>query len=159
MACEPRSSEPLTPHEKRRLGTEQRLRTALERLVGGRPNHRSLQGQTYRLSVSTLAREARVSRNTIYANHRSILEELTTDHQVAKRIRPAPAQKIAELGAMIEQLHQQRRQLATENAALVRRAIDAEEKLDRLRKQNAQLLNECAAAHRPIALPRRQFRN
>src|SRR5260370_19427325 len=107
MACEPRSSEPLTPHEKRRLGTEQRLRAALERLVGGRPNHRSLRGQTYRLSVSTLAREARVSPNTIYANHRSILEELTTDHQGAQRIRPAPAQKIAELGAMIEQLQQQ----------------------------------------------------
>ena len=159
MAREPRSNEPSTPHEKRRLGIEQRLRAALERLVNGTPNHRSLRGQTYRMNVSTLAREARVSRNTIYANHRSILEKLTTDHQVTKRIRPAPEQKIAELGAMIDQLQQQRQQLTTENAALLKRAIDAEEMLDRLRKQNAQLLNERAAAHRPIALPRQQFGN
>jgi isochorismate synthase EntC len=158
MAREPRSNEPSTPHEKRRLGTAQRLRAALERLVGGTPNHPSLRGRTYRPTVATLAREARVSRNTIYANHRSILEGLNrTNHQVTTRNRPAPNQKIAELGAMIEQLQQQKRQLATENAALLKRAIDAEQMLDRMRKQNAHLLNERAAARQPIALPRRQF--
>ena len=152
MATEPRSNELSTPHEKRRLGTEQRLRAALQRLVSGTPNHRSLRGRTYRLSVSTLAREARVSRNTIYANHRSILEELKSNHPTTTRVRPTPKKRIAELGAMIEQVQLQKRQLATENATLLKRAIDAETMLDRIRNQNARLLKERAAARQPVVL-------
>jgi hypothetical protein len=156
MAGEPRSNEPSTPHAKRRLGTEQRLRAALDRLVGGAPNHPSLRGRTYRLTVATLAREAGIARNTIYANHRSILDELNRiNHQVTTRTRSAPEQKIAELGALIEQLQRQTRQFATENAALLKRVIDAEEILDRLQKQNAKLLHQLAAAHQPIAPSRR----
>jgi isochorismate synthase EntC len=152
MASKLRSNRPSTPYEKRRLGIERRLQAALERLVSGAPRHPSLRGQVYRLSVSTLAREARVSRNTIYANHRSILEQLNSDHSVSARIRPTPEQKIAELRAMIEQMQLQKQQLATENAALLKRAIDAETMLDRLRKQNARLLRERAAARQPVVL-------
>jgi hypothetical protein len=156
MADEPRSNEASTPHEKRRLGTEQRLRAALSRLVGGTPSHPSLRGRTYRLTVATLAREARVARNTIYVNHRSIIDELNrNDRQVTTRNRPAPEQKIAELSGLLEQLQLQKRQLATENAALLKRAIYAEEILDRLQKQKAKLLHQPAAAHQPIALSRR----
>jgi hypothetical protein len=156
MAGEPRSNEASTPHKKRRLGTEQRLRAALARLVGGTPSHPSLRGRTYRLTVATLAREARVARNTIYTNHRSILDELNrSDHQPAKLKRPALAQKTAEFAALIEKLQQQKRHLATENAALLKRAIDAEEILDQLQKQNAKLLHQLAATHQPIALSRR----
>jgi hypothetical protein len=149
MAGKPRSNKPATPYEKRRLDIERRLQEALERLVSGAPKHPSLRGQ---VSVSTLAREARVSRNTIYANHRSILEQLNSDHSVPARIRPTPKQKIAELRAMIEQMQLQKRQLATENAALLKRAIDAETMLDRLRKQNARFLKERAAARQPVVL-------
>jgi len=152
MAGKPRSNKPATPYEKRRLGIERRLQAALERLISGAPKHPSLRGQVYRLSVSTLAREARVSRNTIYANHRSILEQLNSDHSVSARIRPTPKQKIAELKAMIEQMQLQKRQLATENAALRKRPIDAETMLDRMRKQNARLLRERAAARQPVVL-------
>jgi hypothetical protein len=62
-------------------------------------------------------------------------------------------QKLAECAALIEQLQQQKRQLATENAALLKRAIDAEEMRDHLQKQNAKLLHQLAATHQPIALP------
>jgi hypothetical protein len=156
MAGEPRGNEASTPHEKRRLGTEHRLRAALARLVGGTPSHPSLRGRTYRLTVATLAREARVARNTIYTNHRSILDGLNrADHQSTRLNRPALAQKTAEFAALIEQLQRQKRQLATENAALLKRAIDAEEILDRVQKQNAKLLHQLAAAHQPIAFPRR----
>lgn len=90
------SSEPTAPHEKRRLGTEQSLRAALGRLIGGVPSHPSLRGRTYRLTVSALAREARVSRNTIYANHRSILDEMNlVDLQTHTPKRPRPMEKIA----------------------------------------------------------------
>ncbi|CAN7673141.1 hypothetical protein LJR231_005377 [Phyllobacterium sp. LjRoot231] len=40
------------------------------------PTHPDLQKQSYRLIVATLAREARVGRNAIYTNHRSMIEEL-----------------------------------------------------------------------------------
>jgi isochorismate synthase EntC len=152
MAGKPQSNKPATPYEKRRLDIERRLQAALERLVSGAPKHPSLRGQVYRLSVSTLAREARVSRNTIYANHRSILEQLNSDHSVSARMRPTPKQRIAALRAMIEQMQLQKRQLATENAALLKRAIDAETMLDRMRKQNARLLKERAAARQPVVL-------
>ncbi len=99
-----------------------------------------------------MALEAGVSRNTIYTNHRSILEELKSNYPVTTRRRPTPKQKIAELGAMIEQVQLQKRQLATENAALLKRAIDAEMMLDRMRKQNARLLKERAAARQPVVL-------
>jgi transposase-like protein len=88
---------PATPYEKRRLGVERRLQAALERLVSGTPKHPSLRGRAYRPSVSALAREAGVSRNTIYANHRSIIKELNSNHPVTTRKRPNPKHKIAEL--------------------------------------------------------------
>lgn len=99
-----------------------------------------------------LAREAGVSRNTIYANHRSIIKELNSNHPITARKRPTPKQKIAELASVIDQMQLQKRQLATENAALLKRAIDAETMLDRLRKQNSRLLKERAAARQPVVL-------
>lgn len=66
----------LTPAEKRLRNTHCKLRDALERLVKGLPTHPDLQKRSYRLTVATLAREARVGRNAIYANHRSIIDEL-----------------------------------------------------------------------------------
>jgi len=152
MASKPRSNVPSTPHEKRRLGIERRLQAALERLVSGAPRHPSLRGQAHRPSVSVLAREAGVSRNTIYANHRSIIKELNSNHPITARKRPTPKQKIAELASVIDQMQLQKRQLATENAALLKRAIDAETMLDRLRKQNSRLLKERAAARQPVVL-------
>ena len=53
---------------------------------------------------------------------------------------------------MIDQLQFQKRQLVTENAVLLKRAIDAETMLDRIRKQNARLLKERAAARQPVVL-------
>jgi hypothetical protein len=152
MASKPRSNMPETSHEKRRLGIERRLQAALERLLSGTPKHPSLRGRTYRLSVSALAREADVSRSTIYANHRPIIKELNSNHPVATPKRPNPKHKIVELGTIIEQLQLQKRRLATENAAILKRAIDAETMVDQLRKQNARLLKERAAARQPVVL-------
>jgi hypothetical protein len=152
MAGDLRSNMPATLYEKRRLGIERRLQAALERLVSGTPKHPSLRGRAYRPSVSALAREAGVSRNTIYANHRLIIKELNSNYPVTTRKRPAMKHNIAELGAMIEQLQLQKRQLATENATILKRAIDAEMMLDQLRKQNAKLLKERATARQPAVL-------
>ena len=50
----------LNPYEKRRRDTERKLREALERLVKGLPTLPELQKRSYRLTVTTLAQEARV---------------------------------------------------------------------------------------------------
>lgn len=148
---------PPTPQEKRRRGTEHRLRAALERLVAVTPNHPSVRNGRYRLTVSTLAREARVGRNTIYTNHRSILDELDRlTQQVNTGNLPVHDQKAAELSALVEQLQRGTLHLATENAALLKRAIDAEKMVERLKKRNAGLVRELTVAREPIVLsPRR----
>jgi len=145
--------EASAPQEKRLRKTEQHLRAALERLVTMKPNHPSLRGGTYRLTVAALAREARVSRNTIYAHHRSIIEELDRAAQRdSTSDRPDHDQMTSKLRQQIEQLQRQRQSLATENAVLLKRAMDAEQLVDRLQKQNAKLVRELAAARRPAPL-------
>ena len=51
---------------------------------------------------------------------------------------------------------QQKRQLATENAALLKRAIDAEKMVHRLKEQHARFVDTLTAAHQPIAFPQRR---
>jgi len=156
MAHKSQSGNALKSHEKRRLGIERRLSAALKRLVGERPNHPFLVGRTYRLTVAVLAREARVSRNTIYTNHRGIIEKL--DRACCKSDapkRPARLQKMAAINALAKVLRQQNRELATQNAALLKRVIDAEKAADRLKKHNAKIVRDLAAAREPIVLPRR----
>lgn len=141
------------PQEKRRRKIEQHLRAALERLVAMKPNHPALRAGTHRLTVAALAREARISRNTIYASHRAIIEELdqaARQHGLAEQI--DHDEKAIELRRLVEQLQRQRQGLATENAALLKRAIDAEQLVERLQKQNARLVRELAAAQLPAAL-------
>lgn len=142
-----------TPYETRRRNTERRLRQALKRLQNGTPNHPSLKRRPYRLTVATLAREARVGRNTIYTNHRAIIDELNRAGPGAPESGQASAeQRIADLSVLIAQLQQDKRRLATHNAALLKRAVDAEMSAARLEKQLARLIREHAAAARPAAL-------
>jgi hypothetical protein len=47
----------------------------------------------------------------------------------------------------------QLRRLATENAALLRRAVEAEQRAERADRRNAQMTREIDALHRPIILP------
>ena len=108
-------------YRARREATEARLREALERLVKGIPTNAELRRRRgYRLTVQTLAMEAAVSRNAIYTNHRGMLEAL----EAAKR-----EDKIAELRAIIRGQVREIRQLATENATLLLRALITEEQL------------------------------
>jgi hypothetical protein len=156
MAREPQSSGKPTPHETRRQNTARRLQKALDRLVAGTPRHPSLQGRPYRLTVTALAREAGVGRNTVYTQHRAILDAVpSADPRAPALNRPTPEQQTVELRALIEQLQQQKRQLATENAALLKRAIDAEKEVARLERQNAKLHHDLGVVRRPIAFPQR----
>jgi uncharacterized protein Yka (UPF0111/DUF47 family) len=62
---------------------------------------------------------------------------------------------MAAINALAKVLRQQNRELATQNAALLKRVIDAEKAADRLKKHNAKIVRDLAAAREPIVLPRR----
>ncbi len=140
------------PHDRRMQATAEKLRAALDRLTGGAGEHSD--ASTQRLTVAALAREAGVGRNAIYANHRGILDELIRARQQQR----VPDQiitiedKITEQHNVIEDMQQQIRQLATENAGLMRRAIEAERRADRAERRSAQLTKEVDTLRRPTLL-------
>lgn len=129
----------LKSHETRHRNTERRIRQAMDRLVA----QASLEGRTTRVTVAALAREAQVSRNTIYAEHSSFLEELASANPPRPGTqRPSPKSDMSALRASMHELQEQRRLLATENANLLKRVLDAEKAVARLEKQNAKLVQE-----------------
>lgn len=144
----------LNPYEKRRQETDRKLRDALDRLVKGTPRDASLQQQSYQFSVASLAREAGVARNAIYTNHRAMIDALRQAAQ--QRMVPSKLEswedKLAQQRAVIDVLKIEQRQLVTENAALLKRAIDAETAAARHERQNVRLLKERDDARRPISL-------
>ena len=99
----------------------------------GAPEHPSLRGGPYRLTVATLSREAGVCRNAIYTNHRGILEALAEagKHRAVPDPLTALDRKLAEQRAVIAALQFQLRRLATENAGLLRRVVEAERRAER----------------------------
>lgn len=136
--------------DKRVSDTHRRLRNALERLIAGHSKDPKLQNTRYRFTVATLAREAGVGRNAIYTNHRALLDQL---RQSASKTSPKAAEredKLVEQRAMIEGLKLNERRMITENAVLLKRALDSEAQADRHRKQNARLITERDAGFRPV---------
>jgi hypothetical protein len=146
----------LTPHEKRLRNTDRRLRDALERLMKGLPTHPELQKRSYRLTVATLAREARVGRNAIYTNHRSIIEELrrASECKVVPEKLAAWEDKLAQQRSLIRVLQIEERRLVTENAVLLKRILEAETEVERQKRHNARLIAERDRAVKPVPLTR-----
>ena len=154
MAREASRMPVLNPYEKRRQETDRKLRDALDRMIKGTPRDAPMQQRSYQLSVASLAREAGVARNAIYTNHRAMIDALRQAAQ--QRVVPSKLEswgdKLAEQRAVIEVLKTEQRRLVTENAALLKRAIDAEAAATRYQRQNDRLLKERDAPHRPVAL-------
>ncbi|HDA6464913.1 TPA: hypothetical protein O5T86_002860 [Staphylococcus aureus] len=146
----------LTPHEKRLRNTECKLREALARLVKGLPTHPSLEKRSYRLTVATLAREARIGRNAIYTNHRAMIDELrrASDRKVVPEKLAAWEDKLAQQRSLIQVLRVEERRLVTENAVLLKRILEAETEVERQRRHNARLIAEHDRAVKPVPLAR-----
>jgi len=145
---------PLPPHDRRMRATADKLRAALDRLVCGTPERPPSRHSAHRLTVAALAREAGVARNAIYTNHRDILDELGQAQRrgtVHDRL-DSTEQKIAEQRAVIDDMQIQIRQLATENAGLLRRAVEAERLTESADRRSAQLTRQIDALRRPVAL-------
>jgi hypothetical protein len=128
-------------YEERLRRTRIKLRAALERLVAGRPSDPKLRKIRYRLTVSTLAREANVGRNAIYTNHRMLIDELhNATLQNGESPRDSAKNKLNEQRAIIDDMKVAERRMITENAVLLKRALDAEAEAARHRKHNARLI-------------------
>ena len=114
----------------------------------------SLQERRYQLSVASLAREADVARNAIYTNHRAMIDALR--QAVQQRVVPSKLEswedKLAQQRAVIDVLKTEQRRLVTENAALLKRAINAEAAGARHQRQNARLLQQADQGRRPVKL-------
>ena len=129
-----------TPQARRRARTEARLREALARL---------LHDGSRRPTVAALAREAGVGRNAIYANQRAILDQAATRPGIGSH---DDTDRGLEHRRVIAGLKNQLRQLATQNAALLKRALNAEAKAVRLDRRASQLTREIDEMHRPVPL-------
>jgi hypothetical protein len=131
--------------------TAEKLRAALDRLVRGTPDRPA---SLHPLTVAALAREAGVARNAIYTNHRGVLDELAQ----ARMRKTVPdhldstEQKITKQRAVVVDMQIQIRQLATENAGLLRRAVEAELLAERADRRSAQLTRQIDALRRPAIL-------
>lgn len=135
----------MTPQQKRRDATAQRLRAALARLLA--------QERGAKLSVAALAREAGVGRNAIYVNHRDVVAELlqAASHRIDATVASKEAPE-TDWRVVTTELREQLRGLATENARLLRRRQDAEQATARAEKRAAKLDAELRAQRSPVHL-------
>ncbi|GBQ81695.1 hypothetical protein [Asaia bogorensis] len=110
-------------------------RAALHRLVEGKATHPALAGRLVRITPAAVAREARRSRNPLYATHRDILDEIAiavSGPNIGIDLTTTVAQlrdKIATLHAAVRRQADEKRRLASENLLLLYRARIAEERL------------------------------
>ena len=122
-------------------GTERRLREALNRLLQGRPIHPSLQKKPIRLSITNLSREAGLSRNCIYQNHRDILQEFKLlQEKQGRKNEKLPVDKISELRTIIGKQNKVISQIATacHEYLLQIRRLESDNK--RIKRSNAELI-------------------
>lgn len=124
-----------TPAEGRRNRAARAYLAALDRLIEGKATHPDHVGRLVRITPAAVAKEARRSRNPLYTTHRVLLAEIE-----AAASGPTPATDLAatvfrleksnaELRRLVHQLRMDKRNLATENLALLHRARLAEERL------------------------------
>lgn len=136
-------TDPATPQARRRARTDTRLHDALAGLASD---------PVAVPTVAALARAAGVGRNIIYTHHAGVLDELrdlqakravateaTTEHADQTRV----ALRGAEARLLV---------LATHNAGLLKRAVEAEQRAERLERRNAQLVQELDRTRRPVPI-------
>jgi hypothetical protein len=122
---------------KRHAATEQALRQAWERLRSGTATHPKLVDGNSELSISAVCLEARCSRNALYDGHPELLEEIRTTIERARRTAAQGTrnQRRSRIEAELAGCRDDRQRLISENAALLLRALTAEEALARLKRQ------------------------
>lgn len=132
-----------TPQARRRANTDARLREALGVLAND---------PSTAATVAGLARAAGVGRNIIYTHHVGVLDALrdlqsqregATEKAVGDADRTRSALRDTEARNIA---------LATHNASLLKRAVEAEQRAEQLERRNAQLVQELDRMRRPVPI-------
>ena len=134
-----------------RNSTEVQILEALDRLVHGESTHPDLVNRKYELTPTNLAKESRISRNTLYTIHRPVLDKLKQAREAQQLVTPPPltaSEKHAELRAINRQLETDLRKLATKCAVFLARENRAEEERDAAKDRNQALLARAIAAEK-----------
>src|ERR1700730_11473963 len=122
---------------RRHAATEQDLRQAWERLRVGAPTHTDLVDSDWQISITAVCLEAGCSRNALYDGHPELLDEIRTTiaRQRQMTVHRDPERTTSRLEEDLATCRVDRQRLISENAALLLRALTAEEALARLKRQ------------------------
>ena len=114
-----------------------KLRAGLHRLVTGAPVHPANQGISRPFTVSALSREAGVARNAIYTSHRAFIDQLT-------ELAAGKIKAVSDIHDDTDRRELETRisRFATDNAVLLKRALDAERRVEQLERRCASLLKQ-----------------
>lgn len=140
MASEPDLS---TPQGRRRAKTEARLREVL----GAFANDPSTE-----VTVAALARAAKVGRNIIYTHHAGVLDDLRELQSRRAHVTERTAAEADRIRNALRDAEACNAALVTQNASLLNRANEAEQRAERLERRNAQLVQELDRLRRPIPI-------
>ena len=121
---------------KRYAETERAPRQAWERLRTGTPTHPLLAGGDWQISISAVCLEAGCSRNALYDGHPELLQEIRTTigRQRQAAAKGHPKRGTSRLEEDLATCRADRQRLISENAALLLRALTAEDALARLKR-------------------------
>jgi len=114
-----------------------KLHAGLHRLTTGAALHPANQGISRLFTVAALSREAGVARNAIYTSHREFLDQLTD-------LAAGKTRAVSNIHDETNRRELETRisRLATDNAVLLKRALDAERRVERLGRRCASLLKQ-----------------
>jgi hypothetical protein len=104
--------------------------------MAGTPRHPELVGHDWQVTISTICIEAGHSRNALYDGHPELLREIRTTIAKQRQLAVQTAgerQSATGFGLELAACRADQQRLISENAALLLRAITAEEALARLR--------------------------
>ncbi len=132
-----------TPQARRRAKTDARLREALCVLA---------KDPSAAPTVAGLARAAGVGRNIIYTHHSGVLEALRELQSQREGATEAVAGEADRTRSALRYAEARNIALATHNSGLLKRAIEAEQRAERLERRNAQLVQELDRIRRPVPI-------
>jgi hypothetical protein len=132
-----------SPQARRRAKTDARLREALGTFAND---------PTIAPTVAALARAAGVGRNIIYTHHVGVLDALRALHSQRAGANETAAAQADRTRSALRDAEARNTALATHNASLLKRAVDAEQRAERLERRNAQLVQELDRIRRPVPI-------
>lgn len=132
-----------TPQGRRRANTDARLREALGALAIN---------PSAAPTVAALARAAGVGRNIIYTHHAAVLDALRELQSRREGATQTAADETTRVRSALREAEDRNIALATHNASLLKRAVEAEQRAERLERRNAQLVQELDRIRRPAPI-------